>query len=237
MEIMNIAICEDNKLECDVLKNKIIQYFKDKDIELKIDVFDIATRILNQSVKYDIVFMDIEFKNENGLEVLDVYRKNHSSLNILVTSHKEYMPDGYRIKAFRYLCKPINDLKLTEALDSAIKELNDKKKFIVETKDGLKVISENEIIYIEAGDKYVGIRTSNDFFCFLGTISCIKEEINPLMFVMPHRTYIVNMNFIQRIDDRYVYLCNGELVKISKLRKKEFKEKFFSFIRGKAINE
>lgn len=65
---------------------------------------------MNKAGKSDIVFMDIELQNENGLEVIDKYRQKYDSLNIMVTSHPEYVTDGYKIKAFRYLCKPVDDL-------------------------------------------------------------------------------------------------------------------------------
>lgn len=69
-----------------------------------------------------------------------------------------------------------------------------------------------------------------------GTISGILDELNPFDFIIPHRTYIVNMNYISAIDNKFVYINNGEKIKISRLKKKEFQEKFFSFIREKARN-
>lgn len=233
---MHIIICDDNKVECEILKGKVFQYFEKHNIEIKIDVFYSAKSILDQTEKFDIIFMDIEFEKENGLQVINEYRKDHFSINILVTSHREQMPNGYRAKAFRFLCKPINDFSLKEALDSALIELNTKKKFVVESDFGMTVIYENEIIYIEAGDKYIGIRTKENFYRMKGTISGILKELNPFDFIIPHRTYIVNMNYISAIDNRFVYIHNGEKIKISRLKKKEFQEKFFSFIREKARN-
>lgn len=136
---MYIIICDDNKVECEILKSKVLQYFEKYNIKIKIDVFYSAKLILEQTEKIDIIFMDIEFEKENGLQMLNEYRKDHFSINILVTSHREQMPNGYRVKAFRFLCKPINDFSLKEALDSALLELNTKKKFIVESDFGMTV--------------------------------------------------------------------------------------------------
>ncbi|MCI8580446.1 MAG: LytTR family transcriptional regulator [Dorea sp.] len=97
------------------------------------------------------------------------------------------------------------------------------------------MIHEEEIIYVEAGDKYSGIRTSEGFYRVKYTITEMKQQLDPLDFYMPHRSYIVNMNYIDKIEEEKIYLINREKIKISRLKRKDFRTKFFDFIRRKSV--
>ena len=88
-----------------------------------------------------------------------------------------------------------------------------------------------DIIYIEAGDKASGIRTKNGFYMTRLMIGEMMERIDPQNFYMPHRSYIVNLNYIEKVDKCEIILCNGEKIRVSRLKQKEFQERFYDHIR------
>ena len=59
----------------------------------------------------------------------------------------------------------------------------------------------------------------------------MMERIDPQNFYMPHRSYIVNLNYIEKVDKCEIILCNGEKIRVSRLKQKEFQERFYDHIR------
>ena len=109
---------------------------------------------MESSTKYDLVFMDIELENENGLEVLREYRKDYDAIFIILNSHAEEMPKGYLIRAFRFLVKPINIELLKEAIFSALDTMKNTLRFpAVDEKGNTILVKAKDIIYFEAGDR------------------------------------------------------------------------------------
>ncbi|MCD7826193.1 MAG: LytTR family DNA-binding domain-containing protein [Clostridiaceae bacterium] len=233
---MKIAVCDDEVFFHHIVNEKICEYMKSNHLDAALSFFQSGKDFLESKEEFDIVFMDIELDKENGLNLLDIYRKNHRSINILLTSHKEELPNGYKIGVFRFLLKPICEEALGEALDSALLQINKTKRFIGKKGSEGKIIREDEIIYVEAGDKCTGIRTISDFYKSDFTITKMKEELCSRDFYMPHRSYIVNMNAINKIECGYIYLNNQEKIKVSRLKWKEFKNYFYEFIRKKALH-
>lgn len=232
---MIIAVCEDEEIFLQIIRNKILDYARQKGIEAEIKLFFSGTAFAKSEEHFDIVFMDIELGNESGMDIINAYRKNHKSINIILTSHTEEIANGYKVRAFRFLSKPIQDQAFEEALDEAVLWLGKSRRYIGWCGGEEKVVREEEIIYVEAGDKCSGIRTSEGFYRIKYTITEMQQHLDPLDFYMPHRSYIVNMNYIDKIEDGNIYLTNQEKIKISRLKRKEFRAKFFDFIRRKSV--
>ena len=213
---MIIAVCEDEKIFLQIIRNKILDYVRQKDIDAEIKLFLSGAAFTKCEEHFDIVFMDIDLGKENGMDIISAYRKNHK-------------------RAFRFLSKPIQDQAFFEALDEAVLLLGKSRRYIGWCDGEEKVIHEEEIIYVEAGDKYSGIRISEGFYRVKYTITEMKQQLDTLDFYMPHRSYIVNMNYIDKIEEEKIYLINREKIKISRLKKKDFRMKFFDFIRRKSV--
>ncbi len=231
---MNIAICDDEKIHCEITHKHIQNYMQTRYLTFNITYFMSAKSLLSSNKKFDILFMDIELGTENGLEATLEYQKQNKCLIILLTSHIEEMPNGYKVKAFRFLVKPIDQILLSEALDSALIEINNRKVLQIYDNEETKIISITDIIYIEAGDKASGIRTSDGFYKCKNIISELEKTLNPLDFYSPHRSYIVNMSYIKEYTKKEIVLLNKERIKISRLKYSNFKLAFQNFIQRRA---
>lgn len=231
--MMHISICDDQMVHVQNIQNILASYLSNRQIRSKISVYLSGESFLNSEEPCDIVLMDIELKYENGIDVIKKYQKERNPLPIFVTSHEEEMPNGYKVKAFRFITKPVQAEILYEALDAAINELNSQRKLFVTDENHSVVIKDSDIIYLESGNRSVGIRTEKKFYKLNKAINQIYPELNPLVFYMPHRSYIVNMNYISEVHKYELILLNGEKIPISRLKGKEFREKFNDFIRRK----
>lgn len=120
---MRIAICDDQPMMCEEINTKLKRYAEQKHCAVDAIIFHTGKELLSSKHLFDIVFLDIELENENGIEIAESYRMEHKGRIIFLTSHIEEMPNGYKVRAFRFLVKPINEAILYEAMDSAVQEI------------------------------------------------------------------------------------------------------------------
>lgn len=97
---MKIAICDDQQVFIDRLKN-LISYE-----EAEIYVFNSGDKLLMSDINFDIILLDIEMPGTDGLSVAaKLYQRNRKTLLLFITSHREYSTKGYEFRAFRYVLK------------------------------------------------------------------------------------------------------------------------------------
>lgn len=122
---MKIAVCDDEEIFSMKLKKYLEQYYNS--IDLIIDVFksgeDFIRKIKSLTDRYDIVFLDIEMSPIDGIETAKKLRENNKDVIIIfLTSHGEFATDGYEVDAFRFLIKPVQEVKLKRALQDVQKK-------------------------------------------------------------------------------------------------------------------
>lgn len=234
--MLNIAICDDQKVHCKIAYDMIKKYEVSRNTKINIDVYLTGKKLLDSGKAYDFIFMDIELKNENGIVVANDYRRYKNTKIILLTSHKEQMANGYKIKAYRFLVKPVIAEDLFEALDDGQAELDADAKIIVP--DGAKevIVQIRSIMYLEAGDRNTGIRTTKNYYMVHKQISELQNKLPDTLFFMTHRSYIVNLNYVEEIRKTEVILSNNEKIKISRLKYTDFKNRYYEFIRERVTN-
>ncbi len=226
--MIRIAICDDEKVYCKHIYSLIHQKYQD----IEINIFHSGKEFLSADNEYDIIFMDIDLKDYNGIKLLKKYNY-YSSIIIILTSHEEEALHGYYIRAFRFLLKPIDKLLFFEALSSAINELKKKNHLIVTDEHGIMSnLSLENIVYIEAGDKKTGIRTMSGFYYSNIPINQIISLLNT-NFYFVHRSYVINLNYIEKINtkSRTVFMKEESIISVSRLKWKDFKPNFFEFLK------
>lgn len=230
---MNICICDDELDCCILLKDKIKDFFKKRNITICIETFNSLNSFLNCTSEFDIIFMDIELQDGNALEYLKKNQGYRKNFLVIVTSHDEEALNGYKVRAFRFLTKPLVKEELVETLESIMIEYTNNKAIIVTSSLCHVVIKLDDIIYVEAAGKEVGIRTTKDFIASKEPLKCIADKMNIDKFFAPHRSYIVNFDYIKTFDKKYITMQNGERITISRLRYQSFANCFYEYIRRK----
>ncbi len=238
---VKIAICDDEKIYRDNLIQKTDNYFKTTGID---DVvyfeFSDGNDLMSSNIDFDLIFIDHKMKNINGLETVSHLRARGNDTHVIfVSSYKDIVFDSMIVKAFRFLLKPVSDDKLKEALDSFIKETVKCPSVIVQDESSLAMCSvkENSIIYAQAENVYTKIFTQNNTYVFRNTLSKFEEELKSSFFFRVHRSYIVNLGYIESFSKTDILLTTQEKVPISKKRYKPFREDFFEFVKKESINK
>lgn len=186
----------------------------------------------------DLIFLDIQMPKINGFEMLELI--DNPPAVIFTTAFDEYAIKAFEAHAIDYLLKPFNQ----ERFDKAVKKWIDQKNITASNgtkelleipslspsqtqriviKDGskIKIIPVHEIFYLEAADDYVKVHTKEGYFLKSKTMNHFEQVLDTNQFVRSHRSYIINITQITRIDpyekDNHVaILKSGVKVPISR---------------------
>lgn len=119
--------------------------------DYEIDIFHSGCELLNSNVTYDLIFLDIEMPDINGMKTAESLRNGENEEHIIfLTSHTEFMPDAFKVKAFRFLNKPIETETFEEAVVEAEKEILNNEKIAITFQGNTKLVRLKEILCFEA---------------------------------------------------------------------------------------
>ncbi|WGX75226.1 response regulator [Paraclostridium bifermentans] len=154
--MIRIAICEDEKDQQELLEGYINEAFKSLSLQYKLDIFSSGEELLERYSKdFDIVLLDIQLGEINGMDTARKIRILDNNVEIIfITSLIEYALEGYEVRAYRYLVKPVKYENLKDNIISCIKEVEIKNKYIIVKEQGNQIkLDINEITYIEVQKK------------------------------------------------------------------------------------
>ncbi len=192
-----------------------------------------------QNNKIDIVFLDINMPDLDGISLGTILSKLNENLKIVfITAYREYAAEAFEIKAFDYLLKPYSEKRIKEVLDNITKEkeiepIKDNTKInkvTVTSDEKMYVISIDDIYYIEAGEKESIVHTKDNFYSSKIKISQWEEMLPKSKFYRTHRSYMVNLDKITEVEPWFngTYVLKIQSLKfkipVSRNNIKEFKE-------------
>lgn len=226
-----IAICDDNKEVCSQIEKLLLKYSDKKDIKIEIDVFYSGEDILKNISKgenFDLIYLDIEMKNISGIEVGKYIRnikQNYISEIVYISGKDEYDRELFAVQPLNFIPKPIDDLKVINTFELAIKKSEKEKKFFEYKKNRIvHKVAIDEIIYFESVSRQIKIVTINKEDYFYGKLSDILALLAKYKFIQTHRSYIVNYNHIRDFKYDEVVMSNGDNLIISKAQRNFVRE-------------
>lgn len=231
---MKIAVCDDESIMCEQLGEFIKRYCRERDLPFELKTYTSGEDLLKETDNnFDVIFLDIDMgEGMNGMETAKNIRKENAGvILVFVTALYQYAVEGYKVRAYRYLIKPINYERFTEELKGIEKEFLESRQKFIEVKCNNTVISlpVGEIEYIEIFERTLIYHTKEDALEVNCTLREITEKLNQDIFALPHRSYLVNLGKIKKRTNDEITVNNGDRIPISKYRRKEFMEKYFNF--------
>lgn len=237
--MFRIVICEDDLSQRELLKGFIYNMFEEIQEDLDLIEFGSGEDALSEDVildGIDIFFLDIQMNNLTGMDLARLIRKeNDTSEIIFVTSLVNYIQEGYTVRAYRYLLKPINYEDLRNHLLSCISDIRKKREnfMIIENKGVMYKILINRIMYIEVRKKDLTIHTLEGVYCTKNSMEKVEKELIRYNFFRCHKSYLINMEHIEIIHKNTVVIGNQE-IPVSKHRIANLKTKL-TYILGDVL--
>lgn len=168
-----------------------------------------------ESEKPDIVFLDIEMPELNGLEcakrICDI---NPKTIVIFATAHEEFMSEAFEVYAFDYLIKPFNLDRIKKTLNRVLettsntqensieKSIYNQKvfdKLIIKNKEGMCFVDTENIILIQREERNTVLYTKDNRYVTSESLGSIEERLEKTTFFRSHKSYIINISKINRI--------------------------------------
>ena len=210
-----IAICDDEQNQIEYITSIVASWSAHEGHGCEIRTFASAEAFLfeyEEDKAYDILLLDVEMKNMNGIELAKRIRKDNNRAEIIfITSHFEFVGEGYEVDALHYLIKPISLEKLTQVLTKATEKLSVEPLSVVISSDGETVkLYESDILYVESFLHYIVIHTKDNEYKIKENISVFENKVSDVFYRI-HRSYLVSLKYITRISRTSVNIGNTEL--------------------------
>lgn len=228
-----MVICEDDFIFRNMLKDYITIILSNFTNQFEVLEFSSGEELLSCYPEgIDIFFLDIDMDKITGMDVARKIREIDSKTEIIFTTAvAEYVQDGYEVRAYRYLIKPIDFNELKKHLVSCIDDIIHKSKhnLLINNKNGVYKIPVCDITYIEVINKDIIVHTMDKNYTIKMSMSNIEKELERYNFFRCHKSYLINMNHIQCVKGNSV-IINNQYIPISRHRSKNFKIKLVNIL-------
>lgn len=236
--MIHIAICDDSKQERQILAALFKRYQELHATPLQIHIFQNGFSLLDaidQGKRFDITILDILMPGENGIEIARNIRASGADTEIIfLTSSPEYAVDSYEVKAQNYLLKPVTEEKFFASIDSILAELDEKDtaSFIIYTTEKqYSRIRASSLVYGEVTHRTITLHLADQ--TMISAVMTFTEFQDILKaypdFIYPHRSYAVNMNYIQYVTKSDIILTDGQKIPLSRNNYMKISEQFLNF--------
>lgn len=241
--MIKIAICDDEKYYLNLLENMVKAILEKFKVKAHIFKFSSSSEFLefqkNSFLAFDLILLDILMDGLNGIDLAKKIRQLDSETKILfISTSKDYILDGYDVHAYNYLLKPISYFKLENILLEFIHSFNNSKDnfFTVRNKQSILKINLDNIIFFESKLRKINILSSNALdISFYDKLDNIEKNLPSKSFVRCHKSYLVNLNYIKKIENSKIITLNNVIIPISRSYLKNTKDIFFEYFRYKSV--
>lgn len=225
-ENIRIAIVDDETIFRVLTRKKLEEVMRKIPFSFELCEFNCGSAFLKEKKVFDIVFMDIAMPEMSGLETAEKYREYcPGGILIFLTAYDDYMKEGYKVNAFRYLGKQDDPQDFFEAVKSAMLLLQTKEKMKLQLVNGGEIfVALDDVVYMEAQARSVLLHMKDkEILPIRSKISELTEILEKKGFYLVHRAYLVNMRYARSCVANEVMLSTLESIPISERRCHEFK--------------
>lgn len=223
--MIHIAICDDERYMLDKLKKLVSDFFYKENIQINILQFSSGEELLNYNKPIEVLFLDIQMKNMNGMETAKKLRNhNFRGVLIFVTILKELVFQAFEVQAFDYLLKPIEEEHFKKVMNRLLISLKSakEKSLLIQRKSENRIIFFDDIIFCEIMNRKVYLHLqSEEIIDYYDKIENLETKLDKRFFRC-HRSYLINLKYLKSFRDGLAYMNNGETIPVSRLRSKEF---------------
>ncbi|UWO24726.1 LytR/AlgR family response regulator transcription factor [Marvinbryantia formatexigens] len=236
--MLNIAIVEDSEASAKRLTEFLERFSEESKETLQYMHFTgIEPFLESYHFQFDIVFLDIELPDGNGMEAAKKLREKDPLVVLIFITHlMQYAVNGYEVDALDYIVKPLRYPTFALKMKRAIRECGHVREdeVMLELKEYSIRLSVSSIKYIEIYKHHIIYHTENGDYETYGVLRQIEKLLPEKEFFRLGSSYIVNFRHIERITGQYVTV-DGKELPVSRLRRQEFLEACHKYYMGRTL--
>ena len=229
--MIHIAVCDDESEVIEKINDSVTRFLTDNKQGFIIEKYYSGESLIESKKKYDLIFLDIEMKELNGIETAQAIRSEDIDVKIVyITSYTDYWRRAYKVHAFDFISKPFSDEDIHNVLKDFLKIYNAENEKTVELKtaDGAAVLKTKDILYFYIKDKEkrkVIVNTSHGEYVSTESLKEIYERLDSEEFYKAHKSCIVNLRYVQSMSKNNggdIIMTNGTNIPLAIKKQKEF---------------
>ncbi len=223
--MIRIAICDDEKHMSDHIRSMVLNFFRKKNREIILRMFSGGEELLSYNGQIDILFLDIQMKDMDGMETARKLRADKfRGFLVFITVLKEMVFQSFEVQAYDYLVKPVDDKqfeKTMERLYASMQNASEGSLLVQKGYEG-RIIREDEIVFCEIIDRKIYLNlASGEVVDYYERIENLETKLNN-RFYRCHRSYLINLKHLKGYKNGTACMDNGKEIPVSRLRSREF---------------
>ncbi len=230
IDMIRIAIVDDDKLTCQEIERLLHTVCKKLMCRITTDVFYDGTDFIQsvtQFEQYDLVFMDIELIEMNGISA-GTYLRNelHDQYTqiVFISGKQGYLQMLFEVRPMNFLDKPVTEAKLEKCISTYLSLFPENDAFRCKVGKAIRQQSYRSVLCFHSENKEIVVTTSNDEFRFIGKLDEVAD-IAPPFFWRTHKSYLINQNYIQMHQIDQITMSNGDRIPVSRHYQTEIRSK------------
>lgn len=240
---LKIAYCEDERIQIEYMNLLMSEWMAKHQILISLSAYESAKAFLFEHpdrYPFDLLILDIDMKEMDGMELARHIRRTDKKLPILfLTNKREHVFEGYEVNAYRYLLKPMEYDKLDEVLKEIEQNCLTQKRYLIEKQEGETIkVDLDDILFIEVNGHYLflhtimgELRVKKSLQELMAVFGSTKDAMEQAGFISTHRSYLVNLGYVERVQKTECIMENKEQVPISRNAYKSVNEAFIQYYR------
>lgn len=223
--MLRVAVVEDEEKSRKILKDMIGRYAKERQMEIRVDGFADGREIVeNYTPDYDILLLDIEMPELNGMKAAEKIREtDRDVVMVFITNMAQYAIKGYEVDALDFILKPVSyetfSMRFTRAAGRV--KSREGKRIAISMPDGAKWIDSRKIFYVETQNRMLVYHTEDGVFSVRGALKDVQKELEKWHFVKCNQCYLVNLKYVTEIK-KSVAVVAGDELEISRRNRNAF---------------
>lgn len=235
--MIKIAFCDDDMEVLHQMNELLDRYRVERNEDITYAAFQSPFELLTKiekGIRPDILFLDVVMPGQNGMDVAKEIRQYDTNMKIIfLTSSPEFAVESYSVGAYFYQLKPIWEESFFRLMDAVLAECEKKKKnsLILRSKDGITRIDLQQLEYCEVLGRKLLFHLENG--AVMESAGSLDDLAGQLMqysnFFRPHRSFLVNMEYIQNISSRSIKMVNDAEIPIPHGKCSEIKNTYMEY--------
>lgn len=235
--MIKIAFCDDDMEVLHQMNELLDRYRVERNEDITYAAFQSPFELLTEiekGIRPDILFLDVVMPGQNGMDVAKEIRQYDTNMKIIfLTSSPEFAVESYSVGAYFYQLKPIWEGSFFQLMDAVLAECEKKKKnsLILRSKDGITRIDLQQLEYCEVlGRKLLFHLEDGAVLESAGSLDDLAGQLMQYSnFFRPHRSFLVNMEYIQNISSRSIKMVNDAEIPIPHGKCSEIKNTYMEY--------
>ncbi len=232
--MLSLAVCDDEENFNRELCCRLETILKRLGEPFRMESYASANTLLQSQKAFDILLLDIKMPGQSGLSLAKQLRgRGTAGAVIFVTAFREYAFDAFSLEAVDYLCKPLQEERLEQALYRAMDRVKQRteKSLLIASPSACRAVKLYTIRFCEVVGRKLYLHTDGETICYGGKLKALEQELDERFFCC-HRSYLVNLDFLSEVAGGQAVLQTGERLPVSRLRQKELMQAMLRRLKG-----